>query len=130
MITLNKNKTILIVEDDQMLLNILTTQFRKKGGFTVLQARDGLVGLETALAEHPDMILLDIIMPVMDGFTMLKKLREDKWGKDARVVLLTNLGQPLESMKNLKDYFYDDYLVKTDFKLEEVVAKVNKLLGV
>ncbi len=84
-----RNK-ILIVEDDLDLLEVLRKKFTLEK-FQVSQAPDGKIGLEEALRNHPDLILLDILMPVMDGMTMLGKLREDSWGKEVPVILLTNL---------------------------------------
>ena len=121
------NKKILIVEDEVALLNALRDKFTREG-FAVLEAKNGEEGLEIALREHPDLILLDIIMPVMDGMTMLAKLREDNWGKDAKVIVLTNLSDTEKvSAAMTKGTF--DYLVKADWKLEDVVRKVRERLG-
>ena len=78
---MTKSKKILIVEDEGLLLEILETKFKKEC-FEVITARDGQAGLELALSQHPDLILLDIIMPKMDGMTMLKHLRADSVGKN------------------------------------------------
>lgn len=115
-----------IVEDEVSLLEVLSDKFVKEG-FNVLQAKNGDEGLKVALAEHPDIILLDIIMPVMDGMTMLKKLREDSWGKDAKVIILTNLSDNEKTAQAL-DGGSDDYLVKSDWKIEDVVKKVEEKL--
>ena len=77
---------------------------------------------------HPDMILLDIIMPKMDGMSMLRKLREDNWGKTAKVILLTNLSSPEAVTEAIQHNVYD-YLVKTNWKLESIVIKVRTMLG-
>lgn len=121
------NKKILIVEDDAPLLGALKAKFASEG-FNVVTAVDGVEGLAAAVNEHPDLILLDIIMPRMDGLTMMKKLREDAWGKSARIILLTNLSDPGMVMEALHDGAYD-FLVKTDWKLEAVVEKVYSVLG-
>jgi DNA-binding response OmpR family regulator len=118
-----KSQTILIVEDEAALLQTLAETF-KAAGFTVLQARDGKEGLGVALVNHPALILLDIVMPVMDGMAMLERLREDRWGKEVPVILLTNLSDPAKVSEALAGGAYD-YLVKTDWKLDEVVERVR-----
>lgn len=119
-------KRILIVEDELPLLNVLRDKFVREG-FSVLEATDGKQGLESALAEHPDLILLDIILPVMDGVTMLKKLHADDWGKDARVIMLTNLSDN-KSVADALALGSHDFLVKSDWKIEDVVKAVNHKL--
>ncbi len=97
-------------------------------GFAVLEAKDGQEGLNCALADHPDLILLDIVMPVMDGMTMLNKLRrDDTWGKDAQVILLTNLNEAGKVADALVRDVHD-YIVKADWTLEDIVKKVKEKL--
>lgn len=74
-------KKILIVEDEESLLKTLGEKFTLEG-FEVVKAQNGVEGLRVALQEHPDLILLDIVMPVMGGMEMLGKLRQDDWGKN------------------------------------------------
>lgn len=121
-----KNK-ILIVDDEPMLLAALVDKFTREG-FTAITAKDGQEGLASALADHPDLILLDIIMPVMDGITMLYKLRKDRWGKHAKVILLTNLSDPGKITKTLTQKV-NGYLVKSDWKIADVVKQVSKSLA-
>src|SRR6266498_6092249 len=83
-------KKILVVEDEKLIVNVLSQKFKKEG-FSVFSAIDGLEGYKVALEKHPDLILLDIIMPRMDGLKMLSKLRTDPWGKTVPVVVLTNV---------------------------------------
>jgi len=97
----NHSKKILIVEDD-FSLNEALQEVLEEEGFFVLSAKNGVVGLKQAFAEHPDLILLDIIMPKMNGMTMLRKLREDKWGRDVPVIMLTNVGDTKEVMEALE----------------------------
>ncbi len=122
-----KSQTILIVEDEKPLIRALCDKFRHEG-FNVLEARNGAEGLEVALREHPDLILLDIIMPVMDGVSMFKKLREDEWGKSVPVIMLTNLIYNEKIAEAIMQGSHE-YLVKSDFKLEDVVAKVRERLA-
>lgn len=121
-----KEKTILVVEDENNLRNVLRDKFDQEN-FIVLEAKNGEEGLEMALKEHPHMILLDIVMPKMDGMTMLEKLREDKWGQYAKVIILTNLSDAENTLKAIKHGSFD-YLVKSDWKLADVVEKAKKLL--
>jgi len=117
-------KKILIIDDETVLLELLSSKMRQSG-FIAIEARDGDEGLQKALSEHPDLILLDIIMPKMDGVTMLKKLREDPWGKNVLVVVLTNLNTAESVEKSLANGVYD-YLVKIDYTLDELVEIVKK----
>ena len=123
---LNKDQKILIVEDENSVRRILVDKFTSEK-FEVLEAKNGKIGLELALSEHPDIILLDVMMPVMDGITMLKKLRLDSNIQKIPVILLTNLndGENINEVMNLGVY---DYLVKADWKLEDVVKKVKEKL--
>lgn len=118
---------ILIIEDESSLRNALRDKFTRDG-FEVLEAKNGEEGLDVALREHPDLILLDIVMPKMDGMTMLTQLREDEWGKTARVITLTNLSDTEKVAEAIEHGSYE-YLVKSDWKIEDVVATVRKKLG-
>jgi len=120
-------KKILIVEDELSLLNVLQEKFENEG-FDVLGAKNGKVGLGLALSEKPDLILLDIVMPIMDGITMLKELRKDKWGKDACVIMLTNLNESGKVSESLEKGVHD-YLIKTDWSLKDLVKKVKRKLS-
>ena len=121
-------KKILIIEDEPLLLGALAKKLSGEN-FKVFEAQDGEAGLATALGEHPDLILLDIILPLMDGMTLLKKLREDDWGKTAGVILLTNLSDGEKIKESMERDAYD-YLVKSDWKLEDIVKKVKEKLEV
>ncbi|MBI5654551.1 response regulator [Candidatus Uhrbacteria bacterium] len=120
-------KKILIVEDEVLLLNTLASQL-SGAEFEVTTATDGKAGLEAALKERPDLILLDLLMPIMDGLTMLAKLREDTWGKTAVVFILTNFSTD-ERLEKAKQLGTEQYLVKSDLKLSEIVDKVKKRMG-
>ena len=121
------HKKILVIEDEVSLLEALHLKLKKEQ-YSVLLARNGQEGLEIALHEHPDLILLDIIMPVMDGITMLKKLRKNPQGKDIPVIILTNLAGSEKVAEALENESFD-FLVKADWKLEDVVKKVRVKLG-
>lgn len=121
-------KTILIVEDEEpmqlALKDLLTFE-----GFDVLVAQNGLEGLEIALEKHPDLILLDILMPKMNGIRMLKILRSDEWGKKAKIIILTNYDEREDVAAALENEVYD-YFVKTDIKIVDVIQKIKEKLGV
>ena len=117
-------KTILIVEDDRPLMQAMYEKLSREN-YNLLKSFDGDDGLETALVKHPDLILLDIIMPKMSGLTMLKKLREDTWGREVPVIILTNLAEDIvseELKKNIVGYF-----IKSDWKIEDIVRKIKEL---
>jgi two-component system response regulator VicR len=120
-------KTILIVEDEEpmqlALKDILTSE-----GFSCLEAKNGLEGLDMALEKHPDLILLDILMPKMNGIRMLKILRTNDWGKKAKVIILTNYDEREDVAAALENEVYD-YFVKTDIKITEVVQKIKEKLA-
>lgn len=122
----NKKYMVLIVEDEVSLATALHEKFISEG-FSVLEAHDGEEGLEIALAKKPDCILLDIIMPKMDGITMLKHLRVDPWGKKAKVIMLTNLSDSTQVASAMEQDAFE-FLVKSDVKIEEIVSKVRELL--
>ena len=122
----HKNK-ILIVEDEIDLRDALVTAFTYEG-FSTLVAGDGEEGLSVAEAEAPNLILLDISMPKMNGLTMLKKLRETAWGKDTKVIVMTVLDD-LSKVAEVMDAGGDEYVVKTQVTLTEIVQKVKHKLG-
>ena len=116
-------KKILIVEDENVLRNALCTIFKKKG-FTVYQANDGKEGLDTAILEHPDLIIADIAMPIMTGEKMIEAIRQDIWGKTIPIVVVTNFA-------DFKLKFLDKnihIIIKSDTKLKEILEKINSIL--
>ena len=125
----SKKKILIIeiVEDDRSLLSVLTERFTHEG-YNVISAQTGDEGLNLAIKNKPDLILLDIVMPKMDGITMLKKLRNDPWGKKANVVLLTNLSADENITKAVTELEPIYYLIKTDWKMDDIVEKVKKSL--
>ena len=121
-------KKILIVEDEEAVREALVDTFIREG-FDVFSAQNGKVGLDNALSKHPDLILLDIVMPVMDGLTMAKQLRRDAWGKNVPIILLTNLSDVEHVADAVENDMYD-FLVKTDRTLDSVVTTVKERLGI
>ena len=114
---------ILIIEDEEMLSNMYKVKFENEG-FEVETALNGADGLELAAKEMPSIILLDIIMPKIDGFAVLQKLKADPKTKDIPVILLTNLGQD-EDVTRGKQLGAVGYLVKANHTPSEVVDKVR-----
>jgi two-component system phosphate regulon response regulator PhoB len=119
----NKKNTVLIVEDEIDLRELLKEKLNSKG-FDVLEADNGKVGLDVAFSRHPDVILLDLVMPVMDGISMLKELRRDKWGKNATVIILSNLSEPEKMNESMEENAYG-YLVKSNWEPDDVVALIR-----
>lgn len=128
--TLSQNKKrILIVDDDEFLLDMYSVKFRE-AGFEVDFATEGLTAKEKMKKHRYDAILLDIVMPEIDGFALLKDLRQEKGNiniKDTLIVYLTNLGQREDIEKGLA-LGVDDYIIKAHFTPSEVVKKVEELL--
>lgn len=122
----NKKKVILIVEDEEELIYSLDYKFSQEG-FRVVKAMNGEEGLKQAEAEKPDLILLDVVMPKMDGLTMLKELRKTKWGKDIPVLVLTNYGD-VDKISTAVQTGTQGYLVKSNWDLSEIVNKVQETL--
>ncbi|MFH0874233.1 MAG: response regulator [Candidatus Komeilibacteria bacterium] len=121
-----EGKKILLVEDEEMLANMYQVKFQNDG-FQLIKAGNGEEGLVLAEKEKPDMILLDVIMPKMDGFTVLKRLKDNPSTKNIPVLLLTNLGQD-EDVKKGNELGAVGYLVKANITPSEVVAKVKEVM--
>ncbi|KKS27514.1 MAG: hypothetical protein UU88_C0005G0019 [Parcubacteria group bacterium GW2011_GWC1_42_11] len=120
-------KIILVVEDEDPLRMVLKDVLTVEG-YGILEAKNGIEGLDMALREHPDLILLDILMPKMDGLEMLKKLREDEWGRKAPVIVLTNLSDNEDIARAVEEDVFE-YFVKTDIKINEVIARIREKIG-
>lgn len=118
---------VLLVEDDAFLANIYQKKFELEG-FKITVADNGEAGLDAAKKKQPDIILLDILLPKMDGFTVLEQLKKDTKTKEIPVMLLTNLGQKDDVEKGLA-LGAVDYLIKAHFKPGETVEKVRAALA-
>lgn len=123
----DKKKTVLLVEDDEFLSELYATKLSLEG-FSVITAADGKKGLKLALEKRPDLVLLDIILPKLDGFEVLKSLGADPAGKAIPVILLTNLSQKDEVKRGL-ELGARDYLIKAHFMPSEVVKKIKAIVG-
>ncbi len=118
---------ILIVEDDQFLLEMYVIKLEKEG-FNVLSAVDGEEGLKVAQKDIPNLILLDLNLPKMDGFQVLTELKKDENTKNIPVIVLTNYAQKDDIDKCL-DLGADSYLIKAHFVPSEVIGKIKKVLN-
>lgn len=126
-ITKGKYK-IAVIEDEEVMSKSLTGEL-EDAGFDVIRAFDGEGGLQLVLKERPDLVLLDIVMPKMDGMTMLAKLRESgEFGKNVPTILLTNLNADDKIMSGVTQNEPSYYLIKSSHTVAEVVEKVKDRL--
>lgn len=125
---MSENKKLVLVVDDNEDLCSLLIDSLSSDELEVIGAHDGEEGLALALEKHPGVILLDIMMPKMDGWEMLEKLRTDEWGKDAEVIMLTNAGD-MESISKAVDNSTFEYLIKSDLDVEDIAKKVQEKLS-
>ena len=116
-------KRILIVKDEPDIREAMAEAVAQEN-FIVSTASNGEEGLKKALAEKPDLILLDIVMPIMDGHEVLKKLRQDVWGQNAKVIMLTSM----DDVKNIAEAHtgsITDYVIKAHSSLDEIINKIR-----
>lgn len=123
---MDKKVKILIVEDEESMRKMLQNNFEKKG-FEIFVAKNGVEGLEQFKAHLPDLLLLDLYMPVMDGFETLEKLRKIPEGKNVPVIVLTNSDAGEDVLKSAKANI-DLFLVKVNWTPAELVEKVRLVL--
>lgn len=120
----SKKSKILIVEDDKFLVKAYEIKF-SHDGYNVIVAGDGATGLEMAAAEMPSAIVLDLMLPKLDGFKFLESMHNNEKLKDIPIIVLSNLGQKSDKEKALglgaKGYF-----VKTDYSLEDIINKIKE----
>jgi DNA-binding response OmpR family regulator len=122
-----KKKKILIVDDEVFLVRALKDRLVLEG-FSVISAADGEDGLKKAFADNPDLILLDLVMPKMDGITMLKKLRADERGARVSVVVLSNMSNA-QSMDESLASGAQEFLVKVNNSLDDVARIARRVIG-
>lgn len=123
---MDNQRKVLLVEDEHAIRRALLIAFQREG-FLVLEAKNGEEGLEMALAEHPDVVILDLVMPKMDGMAMVKKIRKDSWGKAVPMIIYSNLSRN-EKISEAKELGITDFLSKTDFGLRDVLERVQQRL--
>lgn len=125
---MGKDGKVLIIEDDVVLARMYQRLLTNRGYLTDI-AIDGVEGLKMALKKHPDLILLDIRMPKMDGVTMLKLLRKDPWGAKVPVIILTNFDANDEIVKSLLESHPAYYLVKSNIDSELILEKIKDIIN-
>ncbi len=122
-------KKILVIEDDKFLRDLIIAKLKEED-FDVIFAIDGEAGLKEARESKPDLILLDLILPTLNGYEVLKQIKEDPSVdiKSTPVIILSNLGQREDVKKGL-DLGAIDFLIKANFTLSEIVEKVKEVLA-
>ncbi|PIW35196.1 MAG: response regulator [Candidatus Nealsonbacteria bacterium CG15_BIG_FIL_POST_REV_8_21_14_020_37_12] len=120
-------KKVLFIEDESALQKTFG-DILKQEGYEMISALDGETGTRLAKAQKPDLILLDLILPRVNGFEVLKKLKGDKETKDIPVIVLTNL-EGIGDVEKAIELGATTYLVKAQYSLEEVVQKIKQALG-
>jgi len=119
-------KLILVAEDDKFYATIFKTKLAKEG-YKVIVTEDGQQTLEVIRERNPDLVLLDLIMPIKDGFEVLRELKADSSLKNIKILVLSNLSQE-EDIKKVKELGALEYLVKTNISIQEMVEKVKSYL--
>lgn len=122
-------KKILIVDDDKIFSKILRDWLVAggQGRYDVVTAFDGAEGFEVATREKPNLILLDLMMPVLTGIEFLKKLRAEEWGKDIPVIVETQLSD-LEKMSEGVELGVRGYIIKSDYSMEAILRQIDDIL--
>ncbi|HEU5368388.1 MAG TPA: response regulator [Ktedonobacterales bacterium] len=123
-----ENYTVLIVDDDPELLQLLTDGLEMLGSFKVVQAVDGIQGLEQYFAAHPDCVIIDVVMPGLDGYQLVKALRGDPASAETPLIMLTALAQDKDEFLGLAAGA-DQYLVKP-IKLRNLVDAVHRAVKI
>ena len=123
----SKKQKILIVEDDPAVLDALKWKLGREK-FDLITAVNGEEGLAKALAEDPDLLLLDLILPKMDGITMLKKLRSEIAGKNVKALVLTAATYDKENVELARALGVLDYMIKANWKIKDIVERVKEVL--
>ena len=119
-------KKILLIEDDPFLIDIYTTRLKEEG-FKIDVARDGKTALDKIKKTIPDLLILDIILPKVDGWDLLEKVRKDPKLKEIKVIILSNLSEEEDVEKGFK-LGVIMYFIKAKFTPSEVVKEINKIL--
>lgn len=117
---------VAIVEDDIAISQMYRLKFETEG-FNVQTAENGKIGLDMIEQFKPDIILLDLMMPEMTGDQMLTELRKKAWGKDVKVIILTNMGEE-EAPKSLKQLGVESFIVKAEMTPRQVAERVKTTL--
>ena len=124
---MSSGPTILVIEDDRLMRESVAGALRA-AHFTVIEAEDGEVGLALALEKHPDLVILDVAMPKLDGVSVMRQMRADPWGAKALIVLLTSLSDSDFVNKEVLEYKPAYCLKKGSLSLDEVIDRVKVLV--
>ena len=124
---MTKKGKVLLIEDDQLMIRLYKTKFGMEG-YKINVATDGAQGLKLASSDPPDAILLDIVMPGMDGFEVLRRLKKNPKTKDIPVLILTALPGDEEIIQKATQLGALDFVEKPDYTLGEVISKVRLVL--
>jgi len=122
----NLLKKILIVEDEQIMIDLLTKKLENEG-YKVVIAKNGKEGLVKIREENPDLVLLDVVMPEMGGFELMKEINKDARLIKIPVIMISNSGQPVD-LEEAQKLGIKDWLIKTEFDPREVVDKIKKYI--
>lgn len=118
---------VLVVEDDSFLRKLLCEKLRHEG-FELVEAADGKKALEFLQGHRPILMLLDLMMPGIDGFQILESVRRDERIKDLPVIVLSNVGEK-HIVERIHALGVDDYLIKAHFVLDEIIERITKVLN-
>jgi len=113
--------------EDEFTLQKTVGEFLGKAGYKIIHALDGEIGLSLVIKEKPDLVLLDLILPKIDGFEVLKRIKENQETKNIPVIILTNLEESVDVGKSL-ELGATTYLVKSDHSLDDILTKVKQTL--
>ncbi len=119
-------KKILVIEDDKYLRDVIVEKLKKED-YDVIEAVDGETGWQLTANHHPDLVLLDIILPVLNGFDYLTRLKEQLDLKKIPVVILSNLGQA-EDIERGKSLGAKDYIIKAHFTPDDLMEKIRQYI--
>lgn len=122
----DEQQHIVIIEDEEMLGRALRDILISEG-FTATMCTTGEEGLKTIQSEHPRLVLLDSVLPGIHGIEVLRALTEYRKTHDLKIIILSNIDDP-EDLQRAREYDIVDYLIKTDWKLEEIIEKIKKAL--
>ncbi len=125
--TSDQKTRVLLIDDDPFILDMYVLKLKERG-FAVDIASDGKTGLQKLQTFQPDVVLLDIVLPSMDGFSVLETIKKQTVARPPKVVLLTNLGQKEDIDRGMR-LGADDYLIKAHFTPSEVVNKIERLVN-
>jgi len=123
---MDKQKTILVAEDDTLYASVYQNKLTKEG-YNVTVVSNGAEAVKKAAEIKPDLILMDLIMPEMDGFTALEKIKSNPETKGIKVVVMSNLGQDSD-IKRAKDLGAEEYFIKANISIQELVEKLKQYI--